>query len=274
MYMLQKNYEWIPYFGNQKRFTQFVIEALEGLGLASPDLIFAETNSGSHAISYEVRKKFGCKTLSNDISSYSRVIGEVLNGNSQSIPSAVLGATIISQFGYNVPKMEIIENSGINDSIVKHWTQFFETLPIYKGATIYQMDLFDFIPAIKGADILYMDFAWPWIDGRDVTEYSDMADTLSYIIDGKEIVYPEFTKFNVIEKVLQACVMGVNNCRYVILSNQSSNFPPPDVLEPYLFNNPNFEVVAARRLTLPAEEVDNLGIAPYFTEYQYILTKK
>jgi len=274
MYLLKKEINWVPYFGNQKRFVSFVIEAMKGLGLTDKSIVFAETNSGSHAISYEVRKTFNCQTLSNDISSYSRVIGEVLNGESSYIPKAAVGAAIISKFGYDIPKREVIDHLGIDIGEREKWEQFFTNLPVCKGAVISQMDLFDFIPTTKGADILYMDFAWPWRDGNDVTEYSDMADTLSEIIDNKIIRYPEFTKYNVIEKVLEACILGVNNCKYVILSNQSSNFPTPEVLEPYLFGNPYFEVISARRLTLPAETVDNLGKDPFFTEYQYILMKK
>ena len=58
--------------------------------------------------------------------------------------------------------------------------------------------------------------------------------------------------------------------KYVLLSNQSSNYPTPELLEVALLkNNLNYEI--RHTMLTDAEYEDNLGKETFFREYLYVI---
>lgn len=78
-----------------------------------------------------------------------------------------------------------------------------------------------------------------------------------------------WTKDTILDRVATALDIALEGFPYVILSNQSSNYPTPEVLEPWLADK-GYPLICSRRLTMPANDVDNRGLDSMFTEYQYI----
>lgn len=300
-YLDQKEPEWISYFGNQRRFANFVVELVKEMNLPN-NAIFAETNSGSHAISLAIRKQLNLKTLSNDISHYSYAIGKALNVETNWEPSSVNNNFLEKTFGnYSLftsideksTKIEtpveagalgmlLAYNGGYDFDFENSDKNFSEKLYLnfqnllnkyaYKGAEIYKSDLMYFLSNNRG-NVVYMDFAWPWKDGREVKEYGHLADICSSALTQKEEKLELWNHSNIINKVLDACSLAVTNFDYVILSNQSSNYPTSEILESALFSTSAFKVINMRRLTVPAQDVDNRGLDNWFIEYQYVLIK-
>lgn len=297
MNLLQKNIEWVPYFGNQRRFTFFVEEALRGLYGDNTNIVVGETNSGSHALSRMLAPK-GYNFQCNDISAYSEAIGRALNWNmgwthvenknflqavmptpfakevdklvsqcESSLDAASLGSALVSLGGYD---LDLVNVSVLDLSLqIARWRKWYEANRIHgTGVRFIRGDLFDFVRNSKG-NVLYVDFAWPWKDGRGTEEYTDMVDLLSSCLLQEKVSFDPLTYQNIVQAAQQVVTEGLENYNYVILSNQSSNFPQPEVLEPYI-EAWDLPMVSWRRLTLPAEDVDNRGLDQWFTEYQYI----
>lgn len=305
MYLIKDQSEqWVPYFGHQRAIAPFVIEVLRGLGFDGQDFTFAETNAGTHAVSYAVALEYGkrCSLISNDISLYSVAIGRALAGRQQwteasvnrrfleykygsgslfktldamaaspitSTEAAAIGAVLVEVGGYDfIFRGDEEFDSGMYGKWVSRLSSY--AAPGFVNSVVPNMDLFDFILGTTG-DVLYMDFAWPWKYEEPVQEYGSMVSVVSSALVQHEQELELWNKGNVVERVMRACREGVCNFKYVILSNQSSNYPTPQVLEPQLYNEASFKVLCARYLTVPAKHADNRGLEEWFTEYQYIL---
>ena len=66
--------------------------------------------------------------------------------------------------------------------------------------------------------------------------------------------------------------MAQDVSKYVLLSNQSSNFPTPELLEVELLKNGlNYQ---RDTMTTDSEYEDNLGKETFFREYLYIIKGK
>lgn len=306
-YLRERKSKWLPYFGNQWRFRDFAAEAIKGLrgDLRPCATTVVETNAGSHAISYYLNH-LGYNTVASDISFYSQVVGLALYRDSaQSLlcppPNrgvmqkvfgckvaeladhfastfrtpeqiASLGAAMIDCFGYEVDlKSGELSAEDFRRSI-QNWLKWFqEKQRSYNSGgkhLIYRADLEDII-STKLGDILYIDFAWPWKDGRSTEEYEVMIDRVSSCLLQKDLEMKMWGKEVILDRVQAVLTTALRSYKFVILSNQSSNYPTPEVLEPKLAEW-GLPMIAARRLTMPAEEVDNRGLDPWFTEYQYI----
>ncbi len=300
-YLQMEEPKWLPYFGNQRREANFAVEIVRELNLPK-DATFAETNSGSHAISLAIRKQLGLSTLSNDISLYSFAVGRALNQDrdwepcktnnhflrnrfgsgelfdvidqlstevNSPVQAAALGATLAHVGGYDFEF-----NDGVKNFPHEIYNGYLSMLNFWShpGGHIIREDLMDFLDKYK-ANVVYMDFAWPWRDGREVQEYGSLSDICSGALSQQECGFELWTKDNVVSKVLDACSLAVVNFDYVILSNQSSNFPTPDILESALLSTSAFRVINMKTLSIPAQEVDNRGLDDWFTEYQYLLVR-
>lgn len=302
-YMSEAKGEWVPYYGNQFRVKRLVLEMLDTLELP-PGSTFAETNAGSFAVAYEVAKTRDMRVIGNDISMYSTSVGRALfrmpfdllpisNGlfklnkeefrlsllineiarNSVSpITTAALGAAIIQIYGYDLKDRQ--DFSAIDFmNVVSEWATWFldhSFEPAFKPK-ITRLDLYEFIKRHEG-DIIYMDFAWPWKGGEGTEEYSKMVDLLSSTLAQEKHTLPElWTKQNVVKNVVAAVDLSEKNFDYIIVSNQSSNYPSHEILLKALSH---FDILAIRQLTLPARDVDNRLNEPWFTEYQYIIASR
>ncbi len=73
----------------------------------------------------------------------------------------------------------------------------------------------------------------------------------------------------ILQDVIQLLDITRKRFTWTILSNQSACYPPPEVLEPHLLAC-GHQWQIARRLSVPAEDVDNRGLTTEFTEYQYV----
>ncbi len=279
----------IEYFGQQSRFFKFfemiVDDLLHGKG------IYAETNSGSNGNAFMYAKK-GYKVITNDASEYSYSVAnaimsdiipkefnckyEWLNKYCDSyIGRASVFASVVDLYGYNaeIPSElnEELENK-INEYISYFKKINDEKVRSYKS---YNEDLFNYLKKLKeekiNVDIMFMDFAWPWRDGSKTEEYNTTANIYSNVFEKSKIANIEiWDKENVIDNVIKAVKEAKKVSKYVLLSNQSSNYPTPEVLEVALLKNGlNYDV--RHTMLTDAEYEDNLGKETFFREYLYVI---
>lgn len=265
MHLLTSSPKWFPYFGNQKRFTPFVMELLRGLGAKPGDTLF-ETNAGSHAISYAAALELGMHPIANDLGAYSCAIGKALTGDEASIEIAAMGAALIQEYGYNPP-----ENAVVKAGPFCEWVEFIQNLPRVSpdAYTVSRGDLFKTMTRYKG-DFIYCDFAWPWRDGTYTEEYEYSSDKLGLLLgDTTPCEFKVASARRILQDVIEYLDVARRNYRFVILSNQSSNYPQPEVIEAHMLACGHKPIIQ-RRQTVPAEHVDDLGKSEFFTEYQYV----
>ena len=279
----------IEYFGQQSRFFKFfemiVDDLLHGKG------IYAETNSGSNGNAFMYAKK-GYKVITNDASEYSYSVANAIM--SDNIPKefnckyewlnkycdsyigrASVFASVVDLYGYNaeIPSEvnEELENK-INEYISYFKKINDEKVRSYKS---YNEDLFNYLKKLKeekiNVDIMFMDFAWPWRDGSKTEEYNTTANIYSNVFEKSKIENIEiWDKENVIDNVIKAVKEAKKVSKYVLLSNQSSNYPTPEVLEVALLKNGlNYDV--RHTMLTDAEYEDNLGKETFFREYLYVI---
>ena len=279
----------IEYFGQQSRFFKFfemiVDDLLHGKG------IYAETNSGSNGNAFMYAKK-GYKVITNDASEYSYSVANAIM--SDNIPKefnckyewlnkycdsyigrASVFASVVDLYGYNaeIPSEvnEELENK-INEYISYFKKINDEKVRSYKS---YNEDLFNYLKKLKeekiNVDIMFMDFAWPWRDGSKTEEYNTTANIYSNVFEKSKIANIEiWDKENVIDNVIKAVKEAKKVSKYVLLSNQSSNYPTPEVLEVALLKNGlNYDV--RHTMLTDAEYEDNLGKETFFREYLYVI---
>ena len=77
-------------------------------------------------------------------------------------------------------------------------------------------------------------------------------------------------KDTVIDNVLITLEKAKKVSKYVLLSNQSSNYPTPEILEINLLVN-NFNYIKRHTMLVKSEYEDNLGKNEYFREYLYVI---
>lgn len=278
----------MPYFGRQSRFFDFFDKCIEPL--LEKDGVYAETNSGSVSNAYMFAKK-GYKVIANDVSSYSYAIAKAVLGDSDisSIKKtgkwidnytndyktiAALFASLIENYGYN-PKLPEELSEELQKSIehyINHLDQIKENN--IKAESIYNEDLFDFLNILQEKntkiDVMFMDFAWPWRDGTKTDEYDTTANVFSDILGQKTKDIVIWDKDNVIDNVIKAVKEAQKVSKYVLLSNQSSNYPTPEILEVALLKN-NIDYDIRHTMTTDSEYEDNLGKENYFREYLYVI---
>ncbi len=280
----------LPYFGKQARFFEFFKKCI------TPYLpingIYAETNSGSVSNAFEFAK-LGYKVIVNDIGEYSNAIAHAVFNNSTPINAedkckyewlneyknsyidrASIFASNMAINGYNAPmprnnNCELIEKAEIYKK---------ELLSIRKqGIRAYKIfndDLFEFLKELDNnditVDVMFMDFAWPWRNGEETDEYCTTANTLSGVFNNKEIHIKMWNKQNVIENVLLALKLAKKVSNYIFLSNQSSNYPTPELLEVNLLEN-GFNYEIRHTMLTKATQEDNLLNEEFFREYLYVI---
>lgn len=279
----------IEYFGQQSRFYCFfetiVDDLLHGEG------VYAETNSGSNGNAYMYAKK-GYKVITNDASEYSFSVANAimsdnlpkefsckydwLNDYSDSyIKRASVFASIVDIYGYNaeIPTTLDKELKDKIDYYIKYFTDINDKkVRAYKS---YNEDLFYYLEKLHKdnikVDVMFIDFAWPWRDGSKTEEYNTTANIYSNVFEKSKIKNIEiWDQSNVIENVIKAVKEAKKVSKYVLLSNQSSNFPTPEILEVALLkNNLNYEI--RHTMLTDAEYEDNLGKADFFREYLYVI---
>ena len=278
----------LPYFGRQSRFYEFFEKCIDPL--MSEGGIYAETNSGSVSNAYQFAKK-GYKVITNDISIYSNAIAKSVLSNG--VPNfktknnnwldnytkdykdiASLFAGLIETYGYNpiVPESITIEL----ENNIKKYKKHLEKIKNndVKAFKIYNLDLFKYLDLLKKenikVDVMFMDFAWPWRDGTMTDEYDTTANIFANVLNIKNQNVKIWDKTNVIDEVIKAVKKAQKVSKYVLLSNQSSNFPTPELLEVALLkNNINYEI---RHTMLTKEEYeDDLGKSDFFREYLYVI---
>lgn len=277
----------LPYFGRQSRFYEFFEKCIDPL--MSENGIYAETNSGSVSNAYKFAKK-GYRVITNDISIYSNSIAKaVLSNDSPDIIKhnkwvdrytktyvdiAALFAGLIETYGYNpIIPVELSEELEKNiNKYIKHLKKIKKNNVLaYK---IYNLDLFKYLEDLEkkkiNVDVMFMDFAWPWRDGTMTQEYDTTANVFAKILNVNNERVTIWDKNNVIDEVIKAVKKAQKVSKYVLLSNQSSNFPTPELLEVALLNNKiNYEI---RHTMLTKEEYeDDLGKCDFFREYLYVI---
>ena len=236
--------------------------------------------------------KKGYKVITNDASEYSYSVANAIM--SDNIPKefnckyewlnkycdsyigrASVFASVVDLYGYNaeIPSEvnEELENK-INEYISYFKKINDEKVRSYKS---YNEDLFNYLKKLKeekiNVDIMFMDFAWPWRDGSKTEEYNTTANIYSNVFEKSKIANIEiWDKENVIDNVIKAVKEAKKVSKYVLLSNQSSNYPTPEVLEVALLKNGlNYDV--RHTMLTDAEYEDNLGKETFFREYLYVI---
>ena len=276
----------MPYFGRQSRFFEFFDKCITPL--LGKDGIYAETNSGSNSNLFMFAKK-GYKVIANDVSVYSNSIAKAVMSNEKPqytlthdwtdqykktyIDRAALFAGLIDLYGYN-PKVPPTLNDDLKKAIEKYQKHLSVIKKMnVKAYKIFNEDLFNYLKELKKekiiVDVMFMDFAWPWRDGTKTEEYDTTANVFSDII-GEEVKNIKiWDKSNVLTEVIKAVKMAQKVSKFVLLSNQSSNFPTPEILEVELLKNGlNYE---RHTMTTSSEYEDNLGKESFFREYLYII---
>ena len=276
----------MPYFGRQSRFFEFFDKCITPL--LGKDGIYAETNSGSNSNLFMFAKK-GYKVIANDVSVYSNSIAKAVMSNEKPqytlthdwtdqykktyIDRAALFAGLIDLYGYN-PKVPSTLNDDLKKAIEKYQKHLSAIKKMnVKAYKIFNEDLFNYLNELKKekiiVDVMFMDFAWPWRDGTKTEEYDTTANVFSDII-GEEVKNIKiWDKSNVLTEVIKAAKMAQKVSKFGLLSNQSSNFPTPEILEVELLKNGlNYE---RHTMTTSSEYEDNLGKESFFREYLYII---
>jgi len=278
----------MPYFGRQSRFFEFFDKCITPL--MSKNGIYAETNSGSNSNIYMFAKK-GYRVIANDVSLYSNSIAMAVMSNEKPkniqlsnnwlddykktyIDRAALFAGLIDKYGYNpqIPKE-------IDDDLKQRIDNYKENLKNIKEKSvsaykIFNLDLFDYLKKLEEekiiVDVMFMDFAWPWRDGNLTNEYDTTANTFSDVLNEKRKKVKIWDKNNVIEEVIKAVNQAKKVSRFVLLSNQSSNYPTPEILEIELLKN-GIEYEERHTMLTDAEYEDDLGKEKFFREYLYVI---
>ena len=278
----------MPYFGRQSRFFEFFDKCVSPL--MSKNGIYAETNSGSNSNIYMFAKK-GYKVIANDASIYSNSIAMATMSDEEPkkinlsnnwlddykktyIDRAALFAGLIDKYGYNpqIPN-EISEELKIKIDKYKNHLQDIKNNNV-RAFRIYNLDLFDYLEELNKdnikVDVMFMDFAWPWRDGNLTDEYDTTANTFAKVLNEQRKEINIWDKTNVIEEVIKAVKLAQKVSKYVLLSNQSSNYPTPEILEIALLNNGiNYEI--RHTMLTNAEYEDDLGKEEFFREYLYVI---
>lgn len=278
----------MPYFGRQSRFFEFFSQCVEPL--LSENGIYAETNSGSNSNIYMFAKK-GYKVIVNDISIYSNSIAKAVMSDEK--PNnikysgnwlddykitynkrAALFAGLIDMYGYN-PAIPNELSKELKEKIEKHEKHLSSiATKNVKAYKIYNKDLFMYLDTLEKegikVDVMFMDFAWPWRDGSKTLEYDTTANVFADILNEKVIDIDIWNQSNVIDEVIKAIKKAQRISKYVLLSNQSSNYPTPEILEVALLkNNLNYEI--RHTMVTDSEYEDNLGKESFFREYLYVI---
>jgi|GEM_PF-6570409 len=277
----------MPYFGRQSRFYEFFDKCIEPL--MSENGIYAETNSGSVSNAFKFAKK-GYKVIVNDISVYSNSIAkavlsdektdEIENNNwitnytKTYVDRAALFGGLIKKYGYNpvIPKSLPEDLKNDIEEYKKHLTDIKnQNVRAYK---IYNLDLFKYLDKLEEdkiqVDVMFMDFAWPWRDGTQTDEYDTTANVFADILKIKNEKVKIWDCSNVIDEVIKAVKKAQKVSKYVLLSNQSSNFPTPELLEVALLKNGlNYNI--RHTMLTDAEYEDDLGKCDFFREYLYVI---
>ena len=283
----------MPYFGRQSRYFKFFKDCIEPY--LKGNGVYAETNSGSVSNIYAFAKE-GYKVIVNDIGEYSNCIANAVLNHNDEINSkfkcntdwlndykdsyvkraAVFGACM-ELYGYNteIPQELTEELKEKIQKYIKHLNKIRRNnISAYK---IYNMDLFKYLDTLYKenvhVDVMFMDFAWPWRDGTETEEYESSANTLSNVFNSKKNKINIWNKSNVIENVLKALKKADKVCDYIFLSNQSSNFPTPELLEVALLKN-GYEYEVRHTMLTNATNEDNLLKENFFREYLYVIKTK
>ena len=279
----------IEYFGQQSRFFNFfemvVDDLLHGNG------VYAETNSGSNCNAYMYAKK-GYQVITNDVSEYSYSIANaIMNDNLPTkfkckyewlkkychsyIDRASVFASIVELYGYNAEIPSKL-NFELENKINKYISYFKKiNSKNVRSFKSYNEDLFNYLKKLKkekiNVDVMFMDFAWPWRDGSKTEEYNTTANIYSNVFEKSKIQNIEiWDKRNVIDNVIKAIKEAKKISKYVLLSNQSSNYPTPEILEVALLKNGiNYDI--RHTMLTNAEYEDNLGKESFFREYLYVI---
>lgn len=262
----------MPYFGRQSRFFPFFESIIDNIIPTCNRKIYSETNSGSVSNAHKFAIK-GYKTITNDLGYYSYCISNAINGNEDSINQASYCATLIDTQRTYIP--EYINSMDINKDIynkyISHLVACSKTGKFYKS---YNMDLYGFLASMEPVGIIFMDFAWPWRyrteqDGS-TEEYTASVDLFRKYLTGEQLNFTAWNRKEVISRCLEAVTLAQKTSEWVLLSNQSSNYPDPDTLEIELLNNGiSFERYT---MTTRAENEDDLSndvLGGYFREYVY-----
>lgn len=279
----------IEYFGQQSRFFEFFEKIIDNL--LNGNGVYAETNSGSNVNIFMYAKK-GYKVITNDVSEYSFSVANAimsdklpeksdckydwLQQHSDSyIKRAAVFASVVQLYGYNakIPEKLTIK---LENKIIEYINYFEkinkQNIRLYNA---FNDDLYCYFKKLKKekikVDVMFMDFAWPWRDGSKTKEYDTTCNVYNNIFEKSTNNKIEiWDKDNVIDNVIRAVKEAKKVSRYVLLSNQSSNYPTPEILEVALLKNGVFYEERHTMLT-DAEYEDNLGKATFFREYLYII---
>jgi len=266
-YLLQPPPQWVPYFGNQHRAVPYVLELLRGLGAQSGDSLF-EANAGSHAVSWNANKELGMVTLANDMSFYSIAIGESLQGTPAYLTTAATGAALLDEFGGQIP-----DKGDPSPASVEKWSAFLQTEATTnlnrRNHHVTRAGMFEMADQVEGR-FAYCNFDWPHREGTPRSDRMHAIHVLNQRLgDPGAVESAAPSGRQILDDVLKFLDMAVPRFEFVILSNQSSNYPPPEVLETHLQACGHVPIVA-RRLVIPNGLTDDRGSDPFFTEYQYV----
>ena len=225
--------------------------------------VWAETNTGAYGACYEVARKKQMTCFANDIGSYSNAIGHALLKNEKS-EIASLGAAHMDE-NFNV-------TDDYDENVRGKWMAWFERHSLrQRHHIISRMTWQDFIPALadQNVDVLYADFAWPWRGGDVTDEYVQSAFKMDKILEYNSMDVKIPSAKEIWNDVDQFITEGLKVARFVVLSNQSSNYPNMDALREYVEGR--YPLRLERRLDVPASKVDNQGKWPWFMEQQIVI---
>jgi hypothetical protein len=282
----------MPYYGHQRGVFPFFND-LVGHYMADQDgyiskLPYAETNSGSVSNAREFANQ--CRVITNDLSLYSYDIANAVLGNNQlnhtvnpvlevlniedCLTEAAFCASILKQnFTVNVNTVlsDVVSNTEqINHQLLPYYNQLMRCQLSRPGFRCFNLDLFEFLKVAGDTQVMFMDFAWPWREEGEVTEeyFLDM-DQIYELLTGAVHHTEPWDKSNIYQKILKAIELARDTSEWVLLSNQSSNYPDPETLEIWLYEwGFPYE---RHTTTAPARYEDNLLRSPYFREYLYVI---
>lgn len=96
----------------------------------------------------------------------------------------------------------------------------------------FNLNAEEFVQLPGQHDTLYMDFAWPWHDGTPVVTYDFFSRDISSILLQRDLgKFPFTTGKDILGKILSIWRDALEHYNRLILSTQTTNYPPPEMMQ-------------------------------------------
>jgi hypothetical protein len=178
-----------------------------------------------------------------DVATYIDGVATLALAHDDPLTLAALAGTLVS--GYTYRGMCYDKNWCREATLVVFHNRLLKRRGLLQAAILrdqpegeaFNLDAEDFVSLPGEHDTLYMDFAWPWTTGAPVDTYDFFSRDISSVLLQKPLEKHQFTtKEDIVPKILAIWKKALGHYNRLILSTQSTNYPPGDQLEEVLLS--------------------------------------